>query len=506
MADNTETTTLSDAEYKKLQMQAGAATPLVFGGAFVDGLEAEMKKKFIEPEQVQEVDEFVGKLKNNSELSEALRTSVAQDGSVIRGMLSADENDLAAVNDALAAPGGTNKFVDALKAIAENPNDDITFTSSLRPLFSAATGPVPATPAVAPAAPAPATPAAATPAVATPAPPATTAPAAPVIAVPPAIGAMSQDVFIGTMAGLIQTADNSPEMRTAVNELTENLKANPNLTTALQNAMVKDPSMATGLAGSGDPATSGVAEIQALNTMLKNPDNVTLMTNTMNAIAKSPDDSINFDLVKKLSDLGKKMAKGEATQDDYRSMNKRLADAGIVDDRISLMEDPSKMWDMFLKEPEKMVQMMMNEFGSDLSPEMRNMFAGVATVASKMVSAFIDPNGDFVGHYYNNVIKPIGGAISKVGAQTMDGEDLSRRLEEAGTAIPSTPSDLGSTINIDDRRESVLSNRASQNRFADAAHGVDPAVLAAQKADIVRNTAEIGEMTQRRAEPAPATP
>lgn len=492
MADNATTTTLSDAEYEKLQMQAGAATPLIFGDAFVDGLEGQMKKKFTTPEQVQEVDELVATLKNNPELSEALRTSVAQDGSVIRGMLSAGENDLAAVNDALAAPNGTSKFVDALKAIAENPDDHVTFDRNLRPLFTAAA----AAPAAAPAPDvAPSAPASNAPTATTPEP--TSAPAAPAPA--PAI---SQEAFIGAVSGMLTAQDNSPEMRAAVNDLSQTLKKNPALTAEVQTAMADENFRDMMTKGTG--GSTALEQLQDLNESLKSPANVTLFTKALTAINKDPNDNIDYSLVTKMTDLGKKIKKGEATQDDYRAMNGALADAGIVDQRIKMMADPSQIWTMFKEDPQELVRTMMDSFPVEgMSPEMRNMMAGALTALTQMASAFMGP--DFLGHYADLGMK-IGDSFGRLGAETMAGGSsaaIQEQIRVAGIGDQATPADLGSNIEIDDRRQAILSTRGETNAFGNAAQGIDPAAAAQSN----RFDAQTSEWTQQRsATPAPVAP
>lgn len=488
MADNVETTTLSDAEYEALQRKAdGAPVESIFGNLFAKGLETEMKKKFTEPGQVQEVDELVGTLKDDKELSTALRDAIADDGSVIRGMMSATEADLAAVNDALAAPGGTNRFVDALKKIAANPDDHITFDSDLRPLFAAAVaGPTAApSPDAAPAAPAshaeaPAQPGQEEPANETPD--------------APSITELSPNAFIGEISKLITSQDQSPEMRAAANDLTQTLKANPALTAEIQKAAADPNFMDTLLTGSGD--SSALEQVQDLNETLQNPDNVVLLTKTLDAVTRDPNDNIDFSLVRQMTDLGKKQKSGKATQDDYKAMNAALAGAGIVDKRIEMMEDPSKIWKMFLDDPQEMVRMMMNEFSADIPPEFRDMIAGTMTVFAQMASAFVDPNGDFIGYYNKNLIQPIGASISAVGAETMGGATRAQ-YDQAGVGAPATSRDLGSNISIeDDRREAILSNGAAKNAFAGQPFDMDPAELARQRAAIDGYDAQLADRTQ----------
>lgn len=433
--------------------------------AFIPVLKSQLSTANTSAEYDAEVNKFVDTLGQNPALSTALQKALAEDPTMIDGLKSSGEQDLKAVNTALENPENIAAFTDKLNAIAADPYDNQNF-DALRAFLGS-----------------------------TQAAPAAAAPAAPTqddaAAQPPALGAfasMGQEEFIGVVSAMAGAEDPSEDMRAAANELTQTLKNNPGLTQAMQTAM-DDPSVQQGLTdmlggANADPAAK-LSELQSFNETLKNPDNVALFTATLNAVSKDPNDNIDFSLVTQMTALGKKIAKGEATRDDYSAMNASLANAGIVDKRINMMADPSKMWNMFLEEPEEMVRMMMNQYAMDLPPEMQQMLAGTLTMFAQMASAFVDPNGDFIGHYNREIIQPIGGALRERGIETMGGSSLVQRLNEAGTGEP-----------VDPAQGSPATTRTP---FSAA---VDPDAAAASD----RYDGQTREWTAQRAAPAPVNP
>ncbi len=455
--------------------------------AFIPVLKSQLSTANTSADYDAEVNKFVDTLGKNPALSQALQKALAEDPTMIDGLKSSGEQDLKAVNAALENPANVTAFTDKLNAIAADPYDNQNFDALKTFLDSTQQAAAPAAPAAAD--PTPATPAA--------------APSTPATPAPASFVTMPQDAFIGVISGIVTAQDQSPEMRAAVNDLSQTLKANPALTAEVQKATADPKFMETLLSG-GDENTTPLSKVQDLNETLKSPNNVTLFTKTLTAINRDPNDNIDLSLVTKMTELGKKVKEGKATQDDYKAMNSALAGAGVADKRIEMMADPSKIWQNFLNNPEEMVQMVMNEFPVEgMSPEMRNMMAGALTVLTQMASAFVDPNGEFIGHYMK-IGKQIGTSLERVGAETMAGSGavIQEQLRVAGTGAPATASDLGSNIEIDGRRESILSNRDA-NVFGDVARGTDSAAVEASN----RFDAQTREWTQQRnAAPAPVTP
>lgn len=495
MADNDTQTlnppaTAPSADLQKMFSDTAGARAMVGSLpqiAFIPVLKSQLSTANTSAEYDAEVSKFVDTLGQNPALSQALQKALAEDPTMIDGLKSSGEQDLKAVNAALEDPANIAAFTDKLNAIAADPYDNQNFDALKAFLDSTQQAAAPAAPAAAdPAAAVPATPA---------------APSAPATPVPASFATMPQDAFIGVISGIVTAQDQSPEMRAAANELTQTLKANPALTAEIQKATADPKFMDTMLNGNSG---SALEQVQSLNETLKSPNNVTLFTKTLTAINRDPNDNIDYSLVTKMTELGKKIKEGKATQDDYKAMNSALAGAGIVDKRIEMMADPSRIWQNFLQNPEEMVQMIMNEFPIEgMSPEMRNMMAGTLTVFAQMTSAFVDPNGDFLGYYNRELVQPIGAALGDVGARTMAGSGavIDAQLREAGTGTQATARDLGSNITIDDRREAILSNGAARNAFAGMPLDMDPAVLAQQQAAVDRYNQQMNDRTQPVAAP-----
>ena len=292
-----------------------------------------------------------------------------------------------------------------------------------------------------------------------------------------AIGAMSTDAFITEVGKNLKGATPTPELATEADRFVQTLKDNPALAASIQSAMSKDPSMLEGFQNMAANA-NGAEELRLMNETLVNPDNRTLMTNVMNAIARNPDDNINFGFLQKVTDFGKKVAAGTATSDEYKAFNAELTGVGIEDDRIQLMADPSNMWKMFMEDPKRMVEIMMNQFGNNLSPDMQNLVAGLGTWVAEAMSAFVDPNGDFVGHYVG-IGRDVVAAAKVTGAETLNSRDAeAAELAATGNTDFERTSSLGSNVTVGDNDNMRLADVSfNPNSFAERTDGYrDPAI------------------------------
>lgn len=274
------------------------------------------------------------------------------------------------------------------------------------------------------------------------------------------------EAFINYISEQIKGDTPSPELVAETERLAKTLQGNAGLTQSLQEALIKNPELATLVTGDATDEASKLASLKSFNDTLANPDNARLVANVLEYAANTPDGAAAVESVMKLRDFAALHASGKATQEDYSKMDSYLTGIGIEDDRIDLAADPKKIWTMFMENPERLVQIMMNQFDmSGMDPKWQEMIAGALTWLTNGMSAFVDPNGDFVGFYNNEVVQPIGKALQATGQETLGYKkeaDLNDQLALAGQGQTVVPAGEGS-------------QDSNKGRFTSAATGANTA-------------------------------
>lgn len=190
--------------------------------------------------------------------------------------------------------------------------------------------------------------------------------------------------------------------------------------TSLHEAFSKDPTV---LEGIGTMLGKDSAMTPKLMTeALQDPANRKIFGDMLHVVAESPD--------LKFSDLSSAMESGVALSGDKMNADKQkkwkesLSRFGLQDERMALAEglnDPMKMLDMLFKDPQGVAKMLFDAFKDSIPPEYHNMAMGGINQLIGGLSAFADPNGDWVGHY--------------VTAGKMVGQTIGNSWEKDGQAI-----------------------------------------------------------------------
>lgn len=202
----------------------------------------------------------------------------------------------------------------------------------------------------------------------------------------------------------------------------ELIRADKDLSVALHNAAVKDPTVLEGLStlvGEGS-----AMKPEQLETALKDPQNRANLTQMLDGVAKS--EHLQF------TDLAKVLNAGVALQGDMTNPEKlktykeSLQAFGINDSRADMAEmmgDPMKMLSDFINNPDKYTKMLVESMGIQ-DAETRNLVAGLAGGLGRVMAGVIDPEGDMFGHYIQggkDIWNNASPKIKVAGAEIMDG-------------------------------------------------------------------------------------
>jgi|GEM_PF-6333252 len=298
------------------------------------------------------------------------------------------------------------------------------------------------------------------------------------------ISGMTPERAIDFMATQMITADSTDEHKAAINDLVTTVKSDPEFARNFYSALVNDHTMLPGLMARGSDGSS-VDALKVLNEKLSDPNNREVIGRTLDVIARSNNDTFNYAYFEKMEELN-------ASQ-NYAGLRDHLAQAGITDPRLVFASgDLGGMWDMFMENPDQIGAMLANYIpNGDALPadfkdvlgkmgmsgeDFSNFFKGLAVIMPNIFSTLLGP--EFLGHYADNIIAPIGAWVAEKGADAANIDITGKRDEEiaaqrdvAGTGEHIDPATQGIDVSqrslseIQAASTAVPAYTADQNRY-----------------------------------------
>lgn len=239
----------------------------------------------------------------------------------------------------------------------------------------------------------------------------------------------------------------------------DTLRQDAKFTTALNNAIKNNPTMADGLVRSFAGGTGPMNPDSLLNSM-QNGQTRSFVTGALEAIAK-PEKGLNYNYLEELANDAHKVTgpEAKATKEDRVKLQETLAKSGQKDFMLDASLDPMKALNSFWRDPSGTVRSLFANMGDSLKgmPEgLRNMLVGFVDLAANAVGAMTDPKGDFVRPYIE-LGKQVGGRLEERGADV-----LGHTIEKRSDIVPSKHAAL------DDGK---ISNQSAMASFNDNATG-----------------------------------
>lgn len=239
----------------------------------------------------------------------------------------------------------------------------------------------------------------------------------------------------------------SPEGQAKLQEI----RNDKNFTTALNNAIKRDPTVAPGLIAAASGKGGEGLDPNELAASLSDPTKRGVYTQILTAVAQSPSDKLNFGWMQQIGSAVSKQEYGKARD--------LLAQGGIHNDTLDVAADPSQIFSTALTDPKGFGRKMSSMMG--LSGAQGAAFEKIFEGLGKFLQMIWGNKSD--GNSFAYFFDKHGGGMLK-GFQDISGyTDNNPRTRE--------PDSVGSTGN-------PRSGRNPREEFASAASGETPATRA----------------------------
>ncbi|MEM7618168.1 MAG: hypothetical protein AAF244_02175 [Pseudomonadota bacterium] len=214
------------------------------------------------------------------------------------------------------------------------------------------------------------------------------------------------------------------------------IKADPELSEALHQAIVKDPTMLTGLQEMlGEEGSS--ADLQAI---LQNDMQRGVLTEVLQNIANDPGGTeINFSHLRAIMEA-------ESLPDKIAAV--RSAGAGASLNPLAGIDSLQEIVTL-LNNPDNFIRNFMSDMDG-MSPFAQNVMAGMMSVFSKAMGGFFDPNGNFAGSFVKG-FGNVGTGFAQIGQDVLN--------FEAPTGTQTTTSNLPRGGNMSQEQQQAASSQ-----------------------------------------------
>jgi hypothetical protein len=227
----------------------------------------------------------------------------------------------------------------------------------------------------------------------------------------------------------------SPSYKTAF----DTVRGDTQFKTAIHNAVSKDPTVLESFKTM--IGTQGSAKPEELAGAFKDSQNRKVFGDILNVIAESPDLK-GGDLIDAV-DAGLGLAKDRTNKDKQQKWKDTLGKFNVHDGRMemaALMNNPMELLGKFFNDPIGTAKMFFDTIKDQIPPQYHNMVMGGLGQLSSGLSAFLNPNGDWVGHYVRigkMVGERTGSAWEKSGEAILNETTKKAGIDAGqGTAVP----------------------------------------------------------------------